>query len=403
MAQIKDSLIDFNPWWKGKFEIEFKEREAYRKIRKFMPLRQMLALTGLRRVGKTTIMLKVADDSINKGFDPKHIMYFSFDEFKTAEIREVMRAYEDMMNLEINKGKYLLLLDEIQKLRNWEDQLKAIYDTFRNIKIIVSGSESLFIRKKSKETLAGRMFDFKVELLSFREFLWFKGADFKPTGIYRQELARLFAEFTLSLGFPELVGLRDKEVIKKYVRESIVDKIVYKDMPGLFKIKDISVIEALLNILMEEPGQVMDLSELAGELKISRQALSNYLSYLEESFLIRKLYNFSRSRRKVERKLKRYYPALVSVDLLFKEDEYNQSKIFECLIINQLKAEFFWRDPYKNEVDIILPGKEPVPLEIKYGKTDAPGLVAFMKRFKVSRGYVLSRDKEQTQKVDGKT
>jgi len=56
---------------------------------------------------------------------------------------------------------------------------------------------------------------------------------------------------------------------------------------------------------------------LAQELKISRQTLSNYLTYLEESFLIRKLYNFSRSKRKVERKLKKYYPTLISVDALF--------------------------------------------------------------------------------------
>lgn len=56
---------------------------------------------------------------------------------------------------------------------------------------------------------------------------------------------------------------------------------------------------------------------MAQELKISRQTLSNYLTYLEESFLIRKLYNFSRSKRKVERKLKKYYPTLISVDALF--------------------------------------------------------------------------------------
>jgi len=67
------------------------------------------------------------------------------------------------------EGKYLLLLDEIQKVSNCDDQLKRIYDVSRkNIKIIVSGSESLLIRKKSKETLAGRMFDFKVEPLSFK-------------------------------------------------------------------------------------------------------------------------------------------------------------------------------------------------------------------------------------------
>jgi hypothetical protein len=152
---------------------------------------------------------------------------------------------------------------------------------------------------------------------------------------------------------------------------------------------------------MEEPGQVIELSELANELKISRQTLSNYLTYLEESFLIRKLYNFSKSRRKVERKLKKYYPSMISVDLLFKEDNFSKSKVFECLIVNQLKAEFFWRDPYKNEVDIVLLKEEPLPVEIKYGKIEVKGILSFMKKFRVNKGFIISPDKESEQRING--
>lgn len=178
------------------------------------------------------------------------------------------------MEKELRKEKFLFLLDEIQKLSNWEDQLKRIYDTFgKNIKIIISGSESLFIKKKSKETLAGRMFEFNVGTLTFREFLCFREADYKPIGLHEKELKKLLGEFALTLGFPELANVKEKDIIKKYVREGIVEKVVYR--------------------------------ELAKELKISRQTLSNYFSYLEDSFLVKKLYNFSRSRRKAGRKLKK--------------------------------------------------------------------------------------------------
>src|SRR3989344_5985876 len=102
MAQIKDVLPDMNSWWKEKFEVEFNERELHKKVQKYLPLRQIIAFTGLRRVGKTTLMLK------------------------------------------------------------------RIYDTFRNIKIIISGSESLFIKNKSRAILAGRIFEFKVETLTFK-------------------------------------------------------------------------------------------------------------------------------------------------------------------------------------------------------------------------------------------
>ncbi|MCP2519523.1 ATP-binding protein [Candidatus Aminicenantes bacterium AC-708-M15] len=401
MTDIKEALKDFNPWWRGEFKIDFREREIYKKIQKFISLPQIIAFTGLRRVGKTTLMFKIVEDSINKGFDPKNIIYFSFDEFKEIKIREVIKEYEELMEKDIRKGKYLLLLDEIQKLNNWEEQTKVVYDMFRNFKIYISGSESLFIRKKSKESLAGRIFEFRVEPLSFKEFLLFQGIDLKPIELYEKELRKLFNEFIITLGFPEMVGIKEKYIIKKYVKESIIEKVIYRDLQTLFKIKEISIVESLFNIIMEEPGQIIELSELANELKISRQTLSNYLTYLEESFLIRKLYNFSRSRRKVERKLKKYYPSMISVDLLFKEDSFSKSKVFEWLIVNQLNAEFFWRDPYKNEVDIVLLEKEPLPIEIKYGKIEVKGILSFMKKFRVDKGFIISWDKEGEQQING--
>ncbi len=404
MPTIKDVLQDSNPWWKEEFTVEFKDRDIYEKIKKFLPLPQMIAFTGLRRVGKTTLMFKIVEDYIRNGFDPRNIIYFSFDEFRATEIRVVMKEYEALLEKDFKKGNYLLLLDEIQKLTNWEDQLKRIYDTFsKNVKIVVTGSESLLIRNTSKETLAGRLLDFKVETLSFKEFLFFRGVKFEPIGLYEKELNRLFNEFVVTLGFPELVDIKDKSIIKKYVKESIVEKIFYIDIPRLFKISDASVLEPLLNIFMEEPGQLLELSDLAQELKISRQTLSNYLTYLEESFLLRKLYNFSKSRRKVERKLKKYYPTLISIDLLFKDDDLSKSRVFEWSMVNQLKPEFFWRDPYKKEVDIVLVDDKITPIEVKYGKIDLTGLTAFMRKFKVSQGYVISTREEREQKIDDKT
>ena len=382
--QIKDVLIDVNPWWKGSFSISFKERQVYKELQKYMPLKHIIAFTGLRRVGKTTLMYKIIEDSLRGGFDPKNILYFTFDEFKGAELRSVMKDYESLMEKDLRKGQYLILLDEIQKIGDWEGQLKAVYDLFgKNIKIIISGSESLFIRKKSRDTLAGRMFEFKVELLTFSEFLRFKGAELKPEGLYGKELLRLFEEFTITCGFPELVGVADKDIITKYIRESIIDKVIYRDIPGIFKIKDPSVLESLLNIIMDEPGQIIELASLAGDMNLSRQTLSAYVSYLEQSFLIKKLYNFSRNRRKIERKLKKYYPAAVSPTLLFKEDTLSKSRVFEAVIVSQLKAEFFWRDKYKNEVDIVIGSDTPV--EVKYGKVDFSGVLAFMKKFGVKK------------------
>ncbi len=404
MAQIKEVLMDLNPWWKEEFPIFFKERQLYRELQKFLTMPQIIALTGLRRVGKTTLMYKMVVDYIARGFDPRNIVYFSFDELPKTEIRQVIREFETANEKSIRNGKYLVLLDEVQKLDGWENQLKTFYDAFgKNAKVIVSGSESLFFKKKSRETLAGRMFEFQVNSLSFSEFLQFKELNYAPVSLYERELAKLLLEFARCQGFPELVNVGEKNVVKKYLRESIVEKVVYRDLPQLVKIKDPAALESLLNILMEEPGQLIDVSTIAGELKTSRQTAANYLRYLEDCFLLRKLYNFSKSRRKVERKLKKYYPSIISSDLAFREDDFSQSKVFEWLLVNQVKPEFFWRDSFKNEVDMVLTNGENSPVEIKYGKIETHGLQTFMEKFNAKKGIVITSDKEGKLSVKGKS
>lgn len=403
MAEIKDALLDFNPWWKEKFTADYKPRDIYEKLWKYIRMPQIISLTGLRRVGKSTLMYKIIEDMIAAGANPKRIIYFSFDEFPKIEIRDLVKEYLELMEMNLAEGKYFLFLDEVQKLSGWENQLKSFYDLHKKkVKILISGSESLFIDKKSKETLGGRTFHFTVNPLTFREFLTFQGLTFTPRGLYAGELQHQLQKFIRTLGFPELAGVAEKEIIKKYIQESIVEKIIYKDIPQLFKVKDVSLLKSLLDIIMEEPGQLIEVSKLAQEMNVSRPSLVQYLSYLEKSFLIRKLYNFSRSRRKVERKLKKYYPSIASVGLIFKEDVISKSKVFEWLVVSQSEAEFFWRDPYKNEVDIVLADKVILPVEVKYGKIDTSGLEAFMKKFNINKGIVVSWEKEEKQESKGK-
>ncbi len=402
MTKLEDALRSFNPWWEKKFSLVYHEREVYREIQAYLKLPMMIALSGLRRVGKSTIMFKIVEDYIAKGMEPARVLYFSFDDFRDAEPSEIIREYAKLNRLDINEGKYLFLFDEVQKLADWQNKIKVIYDIYKGrIKIILSGSESLFLKRRTKESLAGRIFLFNVCQLSFKEFIEFKDkkAILERPRLHREELLRLFEEYMQTQGFPELVGVRDKEMIRKYVKEGIIDKIIYKDIPQLFKIGDMSILESLINLLIDEPGQLIELSKLAAELKTTRQTLSNYISYLEESQLLRKLYNYSKNRRKTERKLKKYYPTVIAADLPFSPDSASRSHAFEWLIVNQTRAEFFWRDAYKNEVDIVLGKKAPMPIEIKYGKISTEGLSAFMRKFKTDKATIVSYDKEEVIKV----
>lgn len=404
MNDLSSLFGRFNPWWSGTYAIDFKERKVFDEVSKYLNSKQILALTGLRRTGKTTILRKTISDYLTRGFEAKRIFFFSFDDFE-IELLALIEEYEKTTGLLIKEGKFLIVLDEVQKLRNWAEQVKILYDLYApSVKILVSGSESLFIKKKSKESLAGRIYEFKVEPLSFREFLEFKGIKFEVNSIYENVLKIEFENYFKTQGFPELVNENNPEKITRYLQEGIVEKIIYIDLPKTFKIRNVETLKQLLRVIIENPGQIREVENLASQFKASRAVISNYLNYLQDAFLVKKLYNYSGSVSKQERKLKKFYSAITSTALIFSLSGNDRAIAFENFTVTKLNAaRHFWRDERKNEVDIVLTkgssNDAPFPIEVKYGKIAYNGVIAFMRRFNLSKATIISKDEESTVQV----
>lgn len=390
---LKRAMHDMNPWWREESKPQpYKERAIYKEISRYMPKRQIVALTGLRRVGKTFLLLKVIAEYVQKQFPKKNILYFTFDDVGDARVDEIIDLYEQLAEKSIDSEEYLFVFDEIQKVKNWEEQLKRIYDFHPNIKFLISGSESLFIRRKSRESLAGRIYEFHIHPLSFREYLSFKGRKFDNLLLWKEDILKEFRQFLSCNGFPEIVAA-DAEESRKYIQESIIDRIVFRDLAEVFGVRDTTLVNSIFNGIYNNPCQIIEIQSLAQELGITRQALSEYLEYLEEAYLIKKLYNFSRNARKTQRRLKKYCATIIN-PLLIKDDF---PKVFEQVLTLQLNAEYFWRDSYQNEVDIIIP--EPLTaIEVKSGEIkerDLASLQKFIRKFKPQKSFVFSYDTEK--------
>jgi predicted AAA+ superfamily ATPase len=151
----------------------------------------------------------------------------------------------------------------------------------------------------------------------------------------------------------------------------------------------------LLDLIMFSPGQIIDVTSLSKELGLSRQAVSLYLDYLEKSFLIRKVYNFSTNLRRQKRALKKYYPAVIFPQIV--EEKF--PICFENSFIWQSDARFFYRDAYQNEVDMVLVDKDKkiIPVEIKAGNIDFKGIKYFLKKYKLKEGLIISLKEEKEQ------
>src|SRR3989344_105789 len=247
----KAKLEEFNHWWiKGNIDVELAlpfKRDNYQEIERHIDKKFIMALVGLRRVGKTTTMYQLIQKLMAEKIDVTNIFFFSFDENK-VNFSDVIDTYKEMHKKDFRENKVYVFLDEIQKCSNWENEIKKYYDLYPKIKFIISGSESLFIRKKTKETLAGRIFEFRLTSFTFREYLGFKGVkeeEFK----YETKVKPFFLSFVEKGGFPETFSFDSDKDFKEYIRALVVDKIVFKDIPSMFMIEDPELLRVLLELI----------------------------------------------------------------------------------------------------------------------------------------------------------
>lgn len=411
----KRLLVKQNPWWQDeKIQLPGFERDMAKDLLKYMDYRQIIAVIGLRRVGKTVLMKQI----LQKLNAPKNnICYISFDDidFQKYEIAEDLINYFLEFS-DKNKRRYLFL-DEVQKLPNWADLLKTYYDVEENLKIFVSGFASLEI-KRYKETLAGRIFTFYLQVFTFKEFARYFGMEEK---IYenlqreyyikfapkKERYLELFENYLMKGAFPELLEIRDEEFIRKYIKESVVEKAI-SDIAKITGENEKTIYE-LFRLLVNSNARLFEITNLAGVLKINRNLVSNYISLLEKAFLIKVSYNFTASIAKQVRASKKQYCAHSSIVIAMLDYPFEilntevAGHLVEATVANNVGDFYFWRTA-QNEVDIVIKTKKGIiPMEVKYkaqvGKKDVKSLLKFMEEFEVEKGFVITRDVFKKEKI----
>ncbi len=388
----------FNRHWQDGFSYEFeKKRLFFDKILQFLPKRQIVAITGLRRTGKTVLLKQAINHLISEGIPRKNILYFSFDEQK-APLDGLLSEYRAASGVDIEKEKIFVFLDEVQKTGNWQEQVKTYYDNYSNLKFFVSGSSSLFINKKADESLAGRIYLLDLPIISFREFLDFSGKSGlaqKPqmhTEALRHQLS-MYAKRS----FIEIIG-EDEESARFYM-ESILNKIVYEDIPSLFPVEYPEKLKALAAAIYSSPGMLINYGKIGTDLGLNPRTAEKYLNYLVKAKLVKKIYNYSRNFLTSEKKAKKAY--ITAPCFCFLAESPAFSKIAENIIALDARIGFFWRTPQKEEIDFILKtGSGPLPVESKYsaeiGKREYRAIEKFCRKYGARQAVIITKNDEKT-------
>ena len=397
-----DELIHLqNPWFTNRGDAPrerlLPKRSFYAKFKNLVDeTRQISALIGVRRVGKTVLLRQILAEKLE---NPDNLpLFFSFDQEILPTLKnplsEIINYYLTSILKKrlskINKTIYLFF-DEIQLIPFWQDTLKRYYDLNQNLKFIISGSSSLFLHEKSKESLAGRIFEQILPPLTFKEY--------KKINKTTMDEIYLFIEYLKYGGFFEELDLPDEQRKKEFLREWVLGKVLERDLPNLLRLSDRQILRILFHVLIQTTGQNVVLSKIATELELSPTTITNYVAILEKTLLLSSLFNFAGSFVRRERRLRKIYPASSNFLNFLPIFPPNLGAMAETYIFNFLKniqkLELFFFKERGIEVDFLIPEKK-LALEVKFQETihqeDYRNLRLVMKKKKYERGFLLTKD-----------
>jgi predicted AAA+ superfamily ATPase len=401
MEQIEETLKLLNPWWKdGTISSELAKpckREIFKKLDNVLNYRQIIILSGLRRVGKTTLLYQMIMKLLSKS-EKEKIVYFNFDK-ETKEITDVLNSFKNLTGINWEKEKIFVFFDEITKLSGWANKIKLLYDSLPNIKFFVSSSSSVSLEDEAIKNLAGRYFLINLKPLSFKEFLILKGKAslLEHVELYKDEIKKEFDKYLLR-NFPEIINWDEPILIKDYLRTTIIDKIIRSDLPEKFKNINKELLFTLLNLFYTEPGIYIDYDELSRKLKVSKRTLITHVFYLEFSYLIRKIKNFRIRPLSSSKKLQRVYSYWWTLDFCYGD---NFDRIMENVIASHFDINAYWRKEGK-EIDFIFIGKEKdiIPIEVKNKKEllndDLKNMKYFLEKYHIKEGIMACNGEENT-------
>jgi predicted AAA+ superfamily ATPase len=374
-----------------------KSRFIFNEIKRYLASPEAIIITGMRRTGKTSLLRYIYDqiDSKEKLFldleNPLNRRYFEEKDYERIKI--------SLEVLGINfRGMSFIFLDEIQFIRNLPSIIKYFIDHYK-VKFFLTGSVSFYLKNLFTESLAGRKYIFELFPLSFREFLLFKESPLKipkkASGITRaafDSLSTLFDEYLLFGGFPGVV-LKSSVEEKKKALDEIFTSFFQLEVLQLGDFRKNEVIRDLMLLLIERIGSKLDIQKLSKELSISRPTLIEYISFLENTYFIKRVKPFSKGKGVEIRKIPKVYVCDTGLTNHFGRPD--RGSLFENSVFHslRLKGELnYYQKKSGVEIDFILNKKEAYEVKLNPQKPDLKKLKNIASELNIKEFKIVSKN-----------
>ncbi len=381
----------------------FIKRDIYPDLEAHLSNKQATIITGMRRTGKTTLLKKLMEIS--------SIRQKLFFDMERLDYRELFseKNYESVVHALGQRGirfsePVLIGIDEIQLVPNLPSVVKYLYDHY-DVKFILTGSSSYYLKNRFDESLAGRKRIFEVFPLSFGEMLDFKGIEHLPLGSSfaqapfspseYERLKFLYEEFIDYGGFPEVV-LMDKLYDKKAMLADILSSYIHHDIASILDFDKSTEAFKLVKLLAVRVGTRLEVSKISTVTGMNRRTVDNYLELFEQTYLIRTIPVTSNSPDREIVKAKKLY--FLDNGIASMAAELSSGAKFENAVFNQLRQ--FGEVSYYslktgNEIDFVL--NKDAAFEVKETPIEAnlKPTASLASNLNISKVYIVGRKPSQ--------
>ena len=307
------------------------------KIKEFIDKPFIKVITGIRRCGKSSILLLLKDEIIQRGADEKNILCINFESFNYADIKTGEDLYAYVKQLLIPGNKYYILLDEIQEVQGWEKAVNSFMLDF-GADIYITGSNSHLLSSELATFLAGRYVEFQIQTLTFRECISFNKE------LQNSEKSKLekFEYFMRIGGFPVLhTATYSIESAYKIVFD-IYSSAILRDTVQRHKIRDVELLERIVKFVFDNIGNSFSAKNIADyfksqQRKIDLNTVYNYLNALEGAFIIQRIQRYDVKGKELLKTQEKYFvsdPALIYAVMGYKDRMI--SGILENIVLLEL-------------------------------------------------------------------
>lgn len=350
------------------------ERTILPSLKEHSSRKQITVITGMRRTGKTTLVKELL-----ASLQTKNKLYIDLERIDNRELFSV-KNYDAIITSLTRRGlvfgtKAILALDEIQLLPGIASVLKYLYDTY-DIKFIVTGSSSYYLKDLFSESLAGRKKIFELFPLSFGEFLRFKDVSYPETSFLDssflpdeyERLHEQYEEYIRFGGFPEVVLARTEDEKRDLIAD-IVNSYFMIDIKTLTDFRNQQDVYALMKMLASRAGTRLDYSKLSRLTGLSRPTVQNYIDVFEKTYMIARVPVVSKNPDREIVKAKKIY--LTDTGILNHLADVSSGTQFENTIYNQLRSVgrlSYYAKKTGDEIDFFLNGS--IALEVKERPTE---------------------------------